>query len=77
MFEIENSPLPPKTGRGRKSQYPWKDVAKGQSFIIPYTDGKTRQHDQTRACVLAAKHWGSGEYTTQCQEAGIRVFRLA
>lgn len=73
-FVIEKNIDPPKRGGGRKSRYPFKRMAIGDSFFVPdHEDGLAIR----AARAAALDHLGAGNYTTrEMMRGGVKGVRI-
>lgn len=73
-------PIPPRaTGEGRTPKYPFRQMEVGDSFLVPYMDGRPRGHTARRmaaATKSAVKRTG-WKFTARQLSDGLRVWRVA
>lgn len=71
MFEVERTPLPANTSRGK---YPWDKMSVGDSFLVPSSEAPTG-HGMRGAARRASRQRGWQFSVRQCAE-GFRVYRV-
>lgn len=81
MFQIEqNIPIPTVVRRRqRASKYPLREMAVGDSFLIPVTDGDTESDEAfklQRNITSMAARW-KVKVSCRRMEGGVRVWRTA
>lgn len=73
QFKIEKSvPIPP---RSRASKYPFEQMEKGDSFVIPAADNKSLT--SARSSVYAAATKQKVKVATRVDDKGLRVWRVS
>lgn len=65
-----------KTGRPRKSKYPFYSTPAGGHFTVPIAAHVTTTTMKSRINALAHIHLGRGNYQIQVTPKGIRVWRM-
>lgn len=78
MYEIEDGiPLPPHTRR--EIRYPFPELEVGQSFLVPWPDGRQPQSFANQISSRATQ-WGrrlGRVFRTRSSREGVRVWRVA
>lgn len=80
VVKIEKGVPIPKSESGNNSKYPLKIMEVGDSFLVPYKEGKKSRDTQSRmTSIIAAyrnKHDVTKKFVTKAEEGGVRVWRI-